>query len=95
MEQLLGELPPPDRADVVVVLDAGRVGIDRALACAAAPRVLAVAGPGSRAGGSTLLGLLYRASALVIRGRASTPPGRVVPLPAPPRSAQAALREAL
>jgi len=95
MEQLLGELPPPDRADVVVVLDAGRVGIDRALACAAAPRVLAVAGPASRAGGSTLLGLLYRASALVIRGRASAPPGRVVPLPAPSRSAQAALREAL
>ncbi len=81
-ERLLTELPPPDRADVVVVLDAGRVGIDRALICAAAPRMLAVAGRGSRSGGSTLLGLLSRASALVIRGRSPETPGRVVPLSA-------------
>ena len=85
-ERLLTELPPPDRADVVVVLDAGRVGIDRALICAAAPRMLAVAGRGSRSGGSTLLGLLYRASALVIRGRSPETPGRVVPLPAGARA---------
>jgi len=86
MERLLTELPPPDRADVVVVLDAGRVGIDRALICAAAPRMLAVAGRGSRSGGSTLLGLLSRASALVIRGRSPETPGRVVPLSAGARA---------
>lgn len=85
-ERLLTELPPPDRADVVVVLDAGRVGIDRALICAAAPRMLAVAGRGSRSGGSTLLGLLSRASALVIRGRSPETPGRVVPLSAGARA---------
>ena len=80
-ERLLAELPPPDRADVVVVVDAGGVGVDRALLGAAAPRLLAVAAPGARAGGTTLLSLLYRASALVIRGRSTEKPGRVVPLP--------------
>ena len=85
-ERLLTELPPPDRADVVVVLDAGRVGMDRALICAAAPRILAVAGRGSRSAGSTLLGLLSRASALVIRGRSPETPGRVVPLSAGARA---------
>jgi hypothetical protein len=79
-ERLLAELPPPDRADVVVVLDAGHVGIDRALVAAAAPRLLAVAAPGTRAGGSTLLGLLSRASALVIHGHAAETAARVVPL---------------
>jgi hypothetical protein len=79
-ERLLAELPPPDRADVVVVVDAAGVGVDRALVGAAAPRLLAVAAPGTRAGGTTLLSLLYRASALVIRGRSTEKPGRVVPL---------------
>ena len=79
-ERLLAELPPPDRADVVVVVDAGGVGVDRALLGAAAPRLLAVAAPGARAGGTNLLSLLYRASALVIRGRSTETPGRVVPL---------------
>jgi len=79
-ERLLAELPPPDRADVVVVVDAGGVGVDRALLGAAAPRLLAVAAPGARTGGTTLLSLLYRASALVIRGRSTEKPGRVVPL---------------
>ena len=45
-ERLLAELPAPDRADVVVVLDAGRLGMDRALLAAAAPRIVAVAAPG-------------------------------------------------
>lgn len=83
-DRLLDELPAPDRADVVVVLDAGRLGVDRGLLAAAAPRVVAVSAPGSRAGTATLLGLLNRASALVIRGR-SAPAGRVVPLPPAPR----------
>jgi hypothetical protein len=80
-ERLLAALPPPDRADVVVVVDAAGVGVDRALLGAAAPRLLAVAAPGARAGGATLLSLLYRASALVIRGRSTEKPGgRVVAL---------------
>ena len=76
----MAALPAPDRADVVVVLDAGRLGIDRALLAAAAPRVVAVVPPGGRTGSATLLGLLNRASALVIRGRSPDTPGRVVQL---------------
>ena len=83
-ERVLTDLPPPDAADVVVVVDAGGVGVDRALLGAAAPRILAVAAPGTRTGGTTLLSLLYRASALVIRGRSTEKPGRVVPLMALP-----------
>ena len=69
-----------------MVLDAGRVGIDRALVAAAAPRLLVVAAPGARAGGSTLLGLLSRASALVLHGRRPEAPARVVPLTAGARA---------
>jgi hypothetical protein len=94
-ERVLADLPLPDRADLVVVVDAGGVGVDRALLGAAAPRLLAVAAPGPRAGGSTLLSLLYRACALVIPGRSTETSGRVVPLTALPRSARSALREAL
>jgi hypothetical protein len=81
VDQLLAQLPAPDRADVVVVLDAGRLGIDRALLAAAAPRVVATVPPGGRSGSATLLGLLNRASALVIRGRSPEMAGRVVALP--------------
>jgi hypothetical protein len=77
---LLDELPGPDRADVVVVLDAARLGLDRALLAAAAPRLVVTAASGARAGAATLLGLLHRASALVIRGRAPETTGRVVPI---------------
>jgi hypothetical protein len=80
VDQLLRQLPAPDRTDVVVVLDAGRLGIDRALLAAAAPRVVAAVPPGGRSGSATLLGLLNRASALVIRGRAGEATGRVVQL---------------
>lgn len=86
--ELLAELPAADRADVVVVLDAAAQGVDRALLAAVAPRVVAVAAPGGRPGTSSLLGLLQRAAALVIRGRAATAAvgGRVVPLPPAPRA---------
>jgi hypothetical protein len=83
--QLLEELPGADEADVVVVLDAARQGVDRALLAAAAPRMVATVAPGSRWSSGTLLGLLQRASALVIRGRAVPSTGRVVPLPPGPR----------
>jgi hypothetical protein len=80
VDRLLEELPAPDRADVVVVLDAGTLGMDRALLAAAAPRIVAAVAPGGRTGPGTLLGLLNRASALVIRGRAAESSGRVVQL---------------
>jgi hypothetical protein len=85
-EPLLEDLPGPDRADVLVVLDAGRLGLDRALLAAAAPRLVATAPPGGRSGAATLLGLLQRAGALVIRGRSAETTGRVVPLTAGGRS---------
>ena len=85
-EQLLEALPAADRADVVVVLDAGSVGVDRALLAAAAPRLVAAVAPGRRAGTATLSGLLNRASALVIRGRAARTAGRVVQLTPAPRA---------
>lgn len=84
--RLLEELPAPDRADVVVVLDAGTLGLDRALLAAAAPRIVAAVAPGGRTGSGTLLSLLNRASAVVIRGRAAETSGRVVQLTPGPRS---------
>jgi hypothetical protein len=77
-DRLLEQLPAPDRADVVVVLDAGTLGLDRVLIAAAAPRIVAAVAPGGRTGPGTLLGLLNRASAVVIRGGAGETPGRVV-----------------
>jgi hypothetical protein len=79
-DRLLEELPAPDRADVVVVLDPGTLGMDRMLLAAAAPRIVAAVPPGGRTGSGTLLGLLNRASALVIRSHAAETPGRVVQL---------------
>jgi hypothetical protein len=78
--RLLEELPPADRADVVVVLDAGCVGMDRALLAAAAPRMVAAVRPGARSAGATLLGLLHRASAVVVTGSSADAAGEVVPL---------------
>jgi hypothetical protein len=85
-DTLLDDLPGPDRADVVVLLDADRLGVDRALLVAAAPRLVVTSASGARPGATTLLGLLHRASALVIRGRAPEPAGRVVPLTPAARS---------
>jgi hypothetical protein len=78
VEPLLSTLPPPDSADVVLVLGAGGLGVERLLLSAVAPRIVAVAGQGDAPSESpTLLSVLQRASALVIRGRATG--GRVVP----------------
>jgi len=87
VEDLLTTLPPPDSADVVLVLGAGGLGVERLLLSAVAPRIVAVVGPGDTRGESpTLLSVLQRASALVVRGRTSG--GRVVPLNAAlPRAA--------
>jgi hypothetical protein len=78
VEPLLSTLPPPDSADVVLVLGAGGLGVERLLLSAVAPRIVAVTGSGEAQGDSpTLLSVLQRASALVVRGRPTG--GRVVP----------------
>ena len=80
MEALLGEVPGPDSADVVVVLGAHRLGVERLLLTAAAPRLIAVVPPGEEPEETpTALSVLQRAAAPVIRGRGAT--GRnVVPI---------------
>jgi hypothetical protein len=86
VEPLLSALPPVDSADVVLVLGAGGLGVERLLLSAVAPRIIAVDGPGAaRDDAPTLLSVLRRASALVIRGRGTG--GRVVPINGnPPRA---------
>ncbi|NMH98963.1 hypothetical protein [Pseudonocardia acidicola] len=85
VDRLLQDLPAADSADVVMVLGAAELGVDRLLLTAVAPRLVAVVGSGARppAGGPTLLTVLQRAAALVIRGRtpAQDTTGRVVRLP--------------
>jgi hypothetical protein len=79
VEPLLSALPPIDSADVVLVLGAGGLGVERLLLSAVAPRIVGVVGRGdARSDDPTLLSVLQRASALVIRGRPAG--GRVVPL---------------
>jgi hypothetical protein len=79
-EALLTAVPAPDSADVVLVLGAAGLGVERLLLTAIAPRMVAVVGPGEQSDDSpTLLSVLRRASALVIRG-GGTGGGRVVPL---------------
>ncbi|WP_219420292.1 hypothetical protein [Pseudonocardia nigra] len=81
MDALLSALPPADSADVVLVLGSSGLGVERLLLAAVAPRMIAVVGPGERRdAGPSLLSILQRASALVIRGRGGAG-GRVVPLP--------------
>lgn len=102
-EVLLGAVPPPDTADVVVVLGASTLGVQRLLLTAVAPRMVAVVAPDEEPEGSpTLLSVLRRAAALVIRGRAAEPraSGRVVALASahrssgPPRDGVAAVGQA-
>lgn len=79
-DTLLGALPPADSADVVVVLGAAQLGVERLLLTAVAPRMIAVVAPDEQPEGSpTLLSVLQRAAALVIRAR-TTGAGRVVQL---------------
>lgn len=79
-DALLMAVPPPDSADVVLVLDAAGLGVERLLLTAVAPRMVAVVGQGERRDDApTLLSVLRRASALVIRG-GSGGRGRVVPI---------------
>jgi len=73
MDTLLSALPPTDSTDVVLVLGAAGLGVERLLVAAVAPRMIAAVGPGELADGApTLLSVLQRAAAPVIRGRSST-----------------------
>ena len=65
------------------------MGVDRLLLAAVAPRILAVAGEGGPTSedGATVLTVLHRAGALVVRAAASAPgSGKVVPIGQPVRS---------
>ncbi|GAA5145214.1 hypothetical protein GCM10023321_02760 [Pseudonocardia eucalypti] len=72
-DALLGALPEADTADLVVLLDAGALGMEHLLVAAAAPRVLAVAGgfastepPNPATPPETVLDALRRAGVPVI-----------------------------
>lgn len=81
IDGLLSSVPEADAADAVIVLGAARLGVERLLLTAVAPRLIAVVAPGDQPEGSpSLLSVLQRASALVIRGRVTASPGRVVPI---------------
>jgi hypothetical protein len=74
IERLLAEIPPPDSADVVLVLGAAVLGVEHLLLTAVAPRMIAAVGPGEQpAAAPTLLSVLGKADALVIRGPAAQP----------------------
>ncbi|GAY11102.1 superfamily I DNA and RNA helicases and helicase subunits-like [Pseudonocardia sp. N23] len=92
-DRLMSSLPGEDTVDVVLLLGAADLGVDRLLLTAVAPRLAAVVGPGVRqADGPTLLGVMQRASALVIAGRVeqSGPSAQVVHLSAATRARQSA-----
>lgn len=84
VDELLRALPAPDSADVVIVVGAAELGVERLLLAAVAPRLVAVLRPGEEAESApSMISILHRAAALVIRGRTQTPAagGRVVQLP--------------
>ncbi|MCE0765341.1 hypothetical protein LWC35_20900 [Pseudonocardia kujensis] len=84
LESLLSRLPADDVLDAIVVLDAAELSVERLLVAAAAPRLLAVAGPDAHPadGGATVLGALQRAEAPVVAPpRPPDPGGRVMRLP--------------
>jgi hypothetical protein len=71
IEALLNALPETDSADVVIVLGAHALGVERLLVAAAAPRVVAVEPPGAEQRKTpSALSVLEHAAAPVIRGRA-------------------------
>lgn len=80
---LLSELPPPDSADVVLVLGAHRLGVERLLLTAVAPRLVAAVPPAAEPEASpTMLSVLARAAALVLHAEPA-PIARIVPMPRP------------
>lgn len=94
MDSLLSTIPPPDSADVVLVVGAAQLGVERLLLTAVAPRIIAVVAPGeTHESAPSLLSVLQRASALVIRGRTSGG-GRVVRLDPGSRNAPSRVGQA-
>ena len=92
-DRLMSAMPGEDTVDVVLLLGAADLGVDRLMLTAAAPRLAAVVAPGVRqADGPTLLGVMQRASALVVAGRVepAAPTAQVVHLSAASRARQAA-----
>jgi hypothetical protein len=80
IDSLLSALPEADTADAVILLGAARLGVERLLLSAVAPRLIAVVAPDERPLVTpSLLGVLRQARALVIRGR-TTGRGHVVPV---------------
>lgn len=89
MQALLTALPEPDSADVVIVLGAHRLGVERLLVAAAAPRLVAVVPPGELPDETpTALSVLQCAALPTIRERPS-PMRKVVPIG--PRSSPVAV----
>lgn len=89
-EALLCAVPAPDSVDVVVVLGAAQLGVERLLLTAVAPRMIAAVAPEEQPEGSpTLLSVLQRAAALVIRGADSRRSDRIVALHAGARPVRA------
>ncbi len=79
LEALLTAVPEPDSTDVVVLLGAHALGVERLLVAAAAPRLVVVVPPDApRQSTPTALSVLERAAAPVIRWRVAG--SNVVPL---------------
>lgn len=95
VDALLAAVPPADSADVVVVLGAARLGVERLLLGAVAPRMIAAVAPDEHPDGApSLLSVLRRASALVIGARPE-PGGNVLRMtPGIPRSTPARIGQA-
>jgi hypothetical protein len=82
LEELLTALPGTDTLDIVILLDAAELGVNRLLVTGAAPRLVAIAAGARRSGTNTLLGVLAQAGAPVVRGQSpALGSGRVVHLP--------------
>jgi hypothetical protein len=91
LEELLTALPGTDALDIVILLDAAELGVNRLLVTGAAPRLAAVASGARRSGTNTLLGVLAQAGAPAVLGQSpALGSGRVVHLPQPRRAQQGA-----
>jgi hypothetical protein len=91
LEELLTALPGTDALDIVILLDAAELGVNRLLVTGAAPRLAAVASGARRSGTNTLLGVLAQAGAPAVLGPSPAQgSGRVVHLPQPRRAQQGA-----
>jgi hypothetical protein len=79
VDALLSQLPPADSADVVLVVGAAGLGVERLLLTAVAPRLVAVLAPGEKGGAApSLLSVLRKTAVLTIRGGPVAEGGKVV-----------------